>query len=49
MEYGVFQSNTDLFNGPNMLVPWLAGIKVRECHSHNTLQQKELIQGRTFI
>lgn len=44
----VFQSNIDLFNGPNMLVAWLACIPIRECHSHNSQQGRELDQGRTL-
>lgn len=44
----VFQANIDLFNGPNMLVAWLAGIPIRECHSHNSQQDRELAQGRTL-
>lgn len=45
-KYDVFQTNIDLFNGPNMLVAWLAGVPVRECHSHNSQQGKELQVGR---
>lgn len=41
-KYDVFQANIDLFNGPNMLVAWLAGIAIRECHSHNSQQSKDL-------
>ena len=44
----VFQSNIDLFNGPNMLVAWLAGVSVRVCHSHNSEQGRELREGRTW-
>lgn len=44
----VFQSNIDLFNGPNMLVSWLARVPIRVCHSHNSLQNKELVEGRTL-
>lgn len=46
-KYDAFQSNIDLFNGPQMLVAWLAGVPVRECHSHNSQQGRELSQGRT--
>ena len=45
-KYDVFQTNIDLFNGPNMLVAWLAGVPIRECHSHNSQQGKELQVGR---
>lgn len=47
-KYYAFQSNIDLFNGPQMLVAWLAGVPVRECHSHNSQQDRELSQGRTL-
>ena len=47
-KYDVFQTNIDLFNGPNMLVAWLAGVPVRECHSHNSQQGRELHNGRTL-
>lgn len=47
-KYDAFQSNIDLFNGPQMLVAWLAGVPVRECHSHNSQQGRELSQGRTL-
>ena len=46
--YDVFQTNIDLFNGPNLFVAWLAGVAVRCCHSHNTMQQKSIIRGMTF-
>lgn len=44
--YEVFQTNIDLFNGPNLFIAWLAGVPVRECHSHNTQQGKELRGGK---
>lgn len=47
-KYDVFQTNIDLFNGPNLFVAWLAGVPVRCCHSHNTMQQKSIIQGMTL-
>lgn len=47
-KYDVFQTNIDLFNGPNLLVAWLAGVPVRCCHSHNTMQQKSLTNGMTM-
>lgn len=46
--YDVFQTNIDLFNGPNLFVAWLAGVPVRCCHSHNGMQQKSIIQGITL-
>ena len=46
--FDVFQTNIDLFNGPNLLVAWLAGVPVRCCHSHNTMQQKALVEGLTL-
>lgn len=47
-KYDVFQTNIDLFNGPNLFVAWLAGVPVRCCHSHNAMQQKSIVQGMTF-
>lgn len=47
-KFDVFQTNIDLFNGPNLLVAWLAGIPVRCCHSHNTMQQRSLTEGMTL-
>ena len=47
-QFDVFQTNIDLFNGPQMLVAWLAGVPVRECHSHNSQQGRELRDGRTL-
>lgn len=46
-KFDIFQTNVDLFNGPNLFIAWLADVKVRICHSHNSLQQKELIEGRS--
>ncbi len=46
--FDVFQTNIDLFNGPNLLIANLAGVSVRCCHSHNGMQQKELRQGATL-
>ena len=46
-KYDVFQTNIDLFNGVNIFVSWLAGTKIRVCHSHNSQQQKEAAFGRT--
>lgn len=45
-KYDIFQTNIDLFNGPNMFVAWLAGIPIRECHSHNSQQGIELQVGK---
>lgn len=47
-KYDVFQTNIDLFNGPNIFIAWLAGVPCRECHSHNSQQAKELQDGRTL-
>lgn len=47
-KYDVFQTNIDLFNGPNLFVAWLAGVPVRCCHSHNAMQQKSLTNGMTM-
>lgn len=47
-KYDVFHTNVDLFNGPQLLVAWLAGIPVRCCHSHNTMQQKSIVKGMTL-
>lgn len=47
-KFDVFQTNIDLFNGPNLFVAKLAKVHVRICHSHNTFQNKELRFGRTF-
>lgn len=47
-KFDVFQTNIDLFNGPNLLIAWLAGVPVRCCHSHNTMQQKSIVQGMTL-
>ena len=46
--YDVFQTNIDLFNGPNLFIAWLARVPVRCCHSHNTMQQKSIILGHTL-
>lgn len=46
--FDVFQTNIDLFNGPQLAVAWLAGIPVRVCHSHNSQQGRELSEGRTL-
>lgn len=47
-KFDVFQTNIDLFNGPQMFAAWLAGIPVRVCHSHNSQQGRELREGRTI-
>lgn len=46
--YDVFQTNIDLFNGPNVFIAWLARIPIRECHSHNSQQSRELQAGKTL-
>lgn len=47
-KYDVFQTNIDLFNGPQMFVAWLARVPIRVCHSHNSQQGRELSVGRTI-
>ena len=47
-KYDVFHTNVDLFNGPQLFVAWLAGVPVRCCHSHNTMQQKSIVKGMTL-
>lgn len=47
-KFDAFQTNIDLFNGPQMFIAWLAGVPIRECHSHNAAQGRELRQGRTW-
>lgn len=47
-QFDIFQTNIDLFNGPNLFVAWLAGVPLRCCHSHNALQSKQLIEGETM-
>lgn len=47
-QFGVFHTNIDLFNGPNLFVAWLAKVPIRICHSHNTKQGKEVREGRSF-
>lgn len=37
-----FHTNVDLFNGPQLFVAALAGVKNRVCHSHNSSQGKGL-------
>lgn len=47
-KYDVFHTNVDLFNGPQLFVAWLAGVPTRCCHSHNTQQQKSIVEGMTL-
>lgn len=42
----VFHSNMDQLNGINCLVAWLAGVRIRIAHSHNTASQYEKKTGR---
>lgn len=44
----VFQTNIDLYNGPQLFVAWLAGVPLRVCHSHNSQQSLEVKNGRTL-
>lgn len=46
--FDIFQTNIDLFNGPNLFVAWLARVPIRCCHSHNTMQQKSIVHGMTL-
>ena len=46
--FDVFQTNIDLYNGPQLLIAWLAGVPMRVCHSHNSQQSKEIRNGRTI-
>lgn len=46
--YDVFHSNLDLFNGPNLLIAWLARVPIRICHVHASAQETEIRKGRTF-
>lgn len=34
--FDTYHTNVDLFNGPGLMVAWLAGVKNRVNHSHNT-------------
>ncbi len=47
-KYDVFQTNIDLFNGPNLFVSWLARVPIRICHSHNSMQEREIKEGKTI-
>lgn len=45
----IFQTNIDLFNGPNLFVSWLARVPIRICHSHNSMQEKEVSLGKNIF
>lgn len=45
----VFHSNMDLMNGVNCFIAWLAGVKIRVCHSHNSSSQYEEKTGKHFV
>lgn len=47
-KFDVFQTNIDLFNGPNLFIAWLAKIPIRICHSHNSQQELEMSGGRNI-
>lgn len=47
-KFDIFQTNIDLFNGPNLFVAWLARVPMRVCHSHNSLQGRQLREGDTL-
>lgn len=44
----VFQTNIDLFNGPNLLIAWLTRVPIRICHSHNSRQEREASDGHNI-
>lgn len=46
--YDVFHTNLDLFNGPNLLIAWLARVPIRICHAHASMQETEIRGGRTI-
>lgn len=46
--YDVFHTNLDLFNGPNLMVAALAGVPLRICHAHASMQEAEIRKGRTL-
>lgn len=48
-KFDIFHTNVDLFNGPNLFVAWLAGVKVRVCHSHNAQQERSAGKKKGFI
>lgn len=45
----IFQTNIDLFNGPNLFIAWLAGVPIRICHSHNSMQEREAAGERNIL
>ena len=47
-KFDIFQTNIDLFNGPNLFLAWLVGVPIRCCHSHNTMQERALVEGFTL-
>lgn len=47
-KFDIFHTNIDLFNGPNLLIAWIAKVPIRCCHSHNSMQQKALVEGMTL-
>ncbi|WP_285959080.1 glycosyltransferase [Thomasclavelia spiroformis] len=47
-KFDIFQTNIDLFNGPNLFVAWLARVPIRICHSHNSRQERE-VQNKSFV
>lgn len=47
-QFDIFHTNINLFNGPNLLIAWLAQVPIRCCHSYNTMQQREIIYGKTL-
>lgn len=47
--FDVFQTNVDLFNGPNLFVAWLARVPIRVCHSHNSNQNRVTSGKNSFV
>ena len=48
-EIEIFHSNIDLFNGINLFIARLAGVKIRICHSHVSQSPYELRNGKSLI
>lgn len=44
----IFQTNIDLFNGPQLFIAWIARVPIRCCHSHNSMQQRALVEGKNW-
>lgn len=48
-KFKVFQTNLDLFNGPELFMAWLAKVPLRCCHSHNSNQCIGLESGKFLL